>query len=96
MRFEFKAGFEKTAFIGAALAGGARLIGAGLGGAARLGARAVGGVARGGANLFARAQTGNLTKPLSTMDKAVGALGAMGVAGDYGDYSKKLRDASMR
>ena len=103
MRSDFTSGFEKTAVVGAVLAGGARVLGGALargaagvgrvaGGAARLAGKAV----RGGANLFTRAQTGNLTRPLSAVDKGFGALGALGIASDYGDNVNKLRNASMR
>lgn len=100
MRSEFRDGFEKTAFIGPAIAGGARMIGGalarGVAGAGRLIGRGVSGTVRGGANLFTRATTGNIRKPLTMVDKGFGALGALGVANDYADYSKKLRNASMR
>lgn len=92
MHSKFATGFEKTAVLGAIVAGARAAIPKMIG-AVKSGIR---GAASGSLNAFTRAASGNLRKPITGMDRAAAGLTGLGAVSEFSDNTKKWRDASMR
>jgi hypothetical protein len=92
VRFNFTAGFEKSAFILPALRMGGRAI-SGLAGMA---GRGIFGAGKALGRGTIRAASGNITKPLGAMDYVSAGLTGLGTAAGFGDRADKINQARMR